>query len=93
MIENNGAEIFYFLYNISSDDNMIILRNLDNYERIWGTYLAEGERYVAFRDQLYGQEGALIHENDQLHYRIGNSTDSMEDVWENMIQNTDPDNR
>lgn len=91
MIENNGAEIFYFLYNISSDDNMIILRNLDNYERIWGTYLAEGERYLAFRDQLYGQEGALIQENDQLQYRIGNSSDSMEDVWENMIQNTDPD--
>ena len=91
MIENNGAEIFYFLYNISSDDNMIILRNLDNYERIWGTYLAEGERYLAFRDQLYGQEGALIQENDQLQYRIGNSTDFMENVWTNMIQNTDPD--
>ena len=53
-------KVYYQLYNIASGDNFFILRNLDDSHRIWRSYETDGDRYVAFKDQMYGTSGALV---------------------------------
>lgn len=92
-----NSKIFYFMYNIASQDNMIILRYLDELQRIVGTYQTIGsERYIAFRDQLYGETGSLIagesekSSTEKLQYRLPSSKDDTTDTnWKEMVQNTD----
>lgn len=94
---SDSDKVYYTMYNIGSGDNLFILRNLENQERIWGHFHTEGDRYVAFRDQLYGQDGALVAgEADnpaagKVQYWLPeDETASSENAqWQDMAQNTD----
>lgn len=96
---SGNEKIFYTLYNIASGDNLFILRNLDTAARIWGDYHTEGDRYVAFRDQLYGQDGALVAGDDKdqatdvVQYWLPDDENAIpeESDWRAMVQNEDPD--
>ena len=93
-------QIVYITYNVASQDNFLVLRKGSTKERIWETYEASGDRYVSFRDQLYGESGALIAGNedesgatDTIQYRLPSGfDDSSNGEWITMKQNTDSTN-
>lgn len=92
----DGAQQIFTMYNIASEDNYVVLKNIARLDRIWGVYLAEGTRYVAFRDQAYGQGrpyaligGADANYENLIQYRVGVDAATTENAtWTNMIQHT-----
>lgn len=91
-------KVYYQLYNIASGDNFFILRNLDNSHRIWRSYETDGDRYVAFKDQMYGTSGALVAGSaeggkteaaDTVEYRLCKNLEdgqAVETDWKKMDQ-------
>lgn len=91
-------KVYYQLYNIASGDNFFILRNLDDSHRIWRSYETDGDRYVAFKDQMYGTSGALVASGveggkteaaDTVEYRLCENPEdgqAVETEWKKMDQ-------
>ena len=71
---------------------------MDDSHRIWRSYETDGDRYVAFKDQMYGTSGALVASGveggkteaaDTVEYRLCENPEdgqAVETEWKKMDQ-------